>query len=152
MKDGMQGPEPGISRIPGFLFRQIPSQQNSHPISRKIAKVTYTIENASWTVPVETVWLADTAAKGTPVSAYNSPVVIQTDILWSGTSGESGQKESLDLGLLFDLDEFPTIDSMLTGSKFWIAGHPINSPLYLSEMDSDYYLTLEHAQEYLEST
>ncbi|MDO9522165.1 MAG: hypothetical protein Q7J08_00415 [Methanocorpusculum sp.] len=123
-------------------------------------KVTYTIENASWTVPVKIVWLADTASKGTPVSAYNSqaPVVIQTDILWSGTSGESVQKESLDLGLLLDLDhspEFPTIDSMLTGGKFWIAGHPIYSPLYLSEMDSDYYLTLEqqkNAQEYLEST
>lgn len=124
------------------------------------AKVTYTIENASWTVPVETVWLADTASKGTPVSAYNSqtPVVIQTDILWSMNSGDSSHKDQLDLGLLLDLDlstEFPTTDSNLTGGKFWIAGHPIYSPLYLSEMDSDYYLTLEQqkkAQEYLEST
>ncbi|MEA5037999.1 hypothetical protein SDC9_17359 [bioreactor metagenome] len=122
-------------------------------------KITCTIENASWTVPVKTVWLADTASKGTPVSAYDSqtPIVIQTDILWSGTSGESVQKESLDLGLVFDLDmsaNYPKTDSSLTGGKFWIAGRPIYSPIYVSEMNADYYLSLEqqkNAQEYLES-
>ncbi len=123
-------------------------------------KITYTIENASWTVPVKTVWIADTASKGTPVSAYNSqtPVVIQTDILWSMNSGDSSHKDQLDLGLLLDLDlstEFPTTDSTLTGGKFWAAGHPVYSPIYVSEMNADYYLGVEqqkNAQKYLEST
>lgn len=123
-------------------------------------KVICTIENASWTVPVKAVWLADTASKGTPVSAYNSqtPIVIQTDILWSGASGEPVKKEFLDLGLVFDLDmstKYPKIDSSLTGGKFWIAGRPIYSPVYVSEMNADYCLSLElqkNAQEYLEST
>lgn len=123
-------------------------------------KITYTIENASWMVPVETVWLADTELKGTPVSAYNSqtPVVIQTDILWKKKSGNSPHKNQLDLGLLLDLDlstEFPTTDSNLTGGKFWAAGHPVYSPIYVSEMNADYYLGVEqqkNAQKYLENT
>lgn len=131
-----------------------PKNTSSH------AEFIYTIENASWTVPVKTVWIADTASKGTPVSAYNSqtPIVIQTDVLWSKKSGEHVPKESLDLSLILDLDhaiEFPKTNSNITEGKFWIAGQPIHSPMYISEMNSDYYLTLEeqkNAQEYLEST
>lgn len=123
-------------------------------------KITYMIENASWTVPVNVVWLADTKQKGTPVSAYTSqtPVVIQTDILWSQKSGESSHKDSLDLSLLLDLDlstEMPTTNANLTGGKFWTAGHPVHAPIYVSEMNADYYLGIEqqkNARKYLESS
>ena len=59
----------------------------------------YTIENASWVLPISIIWTVDTETKGTPVAAYNglTPIILNDDALWKGNEAVDESSETLHL-------------------------------------------------------